>query len=61
MLILTLSGAPYQIGQQHGQQIQYLRPLLAEVMASRLATLRRLGADRPEELIPVYEALAAHD
>lgn len=61
MLILTLSGAPYQIGQQHGQQIQHLRPLLAEVMASRLATLRRLGADRPEELIPAQEALAVHD
>ncbi|GIK71413.1 MAG: peptidase C45 [Chloroflexota bacterium] len=61
MLILTLSGAPYQIGQQHGQQIQHLRPLLAEVMASRLAALRRLGADRPEELIPAQEALAVHD
>ncbi|MFO7632879.1 MAG: C45 family peptidase [Caldilinea sp.] len=61
MLTLTLSGAPYQIGQQHGYQIQHLRPLLAEVMAGRLAALRRLDADRPEELIPAREALAAHD
>jgi len=61
MLTLTLNGTPYQIGQQHGQQIQHLRPLLADVMAARLAALRQLDADRPEELIPAREALAMHD
>lgn len=61
MLTLTLSGTPYQIGQQHGQQIQPVRPILAEVMAARLAALRRLDADNPTHVIQAREALEAHD
>jgi hypothetical protein len=61
VLILTLSGAPYAIGQQHGRQIQHVRPALAAVIEARLAALRRLGADDPAAVRPVCEALEAID
>ncbi len=61
MLILTLSGAPDAIGQQHGRQIQHVRPELAAVIAARLAALRRLGADTPAAVRPACEALEALD
>lgn len=61
MITLTLSGTPYQIGLQHGQQIQHIRPALAEVIAARLTTLRQLGADDPTEIAQVRAALETHD
>jgi hypothetical protein len=59
--LLTLAGTPTDIGRQHGRLIRRLRPLLARVMAARLAELRRLGADRPDVLYPVHAALEAYD
>lgn len=61
MITLTLGGTPYQIGLQHGQQIQHIRPVLAEVIAARLVTLRQLGADDPTEIAHVHAALETHD
>jgi isopenicillin-N N-acyltransferase like protein len=59
--LLTLEGTPYEIGRQHGQQVQSLRPLLADVMAARMSALRRIGADHPAALTPAKEALEEYD
>jgi isopenicillin-N N-acyltransferase like protein len=59
--VVTLTGLPYEGGRQYGEQIAHLRPLLAEMMATRLAALRRLDADRPDRLLPAVEALEALD
>lgn len=58
---LMLIGAAYEIGQQHGRQIAALRPHLAQVIATRLETLRQLDADRPAQLTPAVEALESLD
>lgn len=47
MNLLTLAGAPVEMGRQHGRQIQHLRPHLLAVIEQRLAELHRFGADAP--------------
>jgi isopenicillin-N N-acyltransferase like protein len=48
---LTLRGDAYTMGQQHGQQVQHLRPQIAEAIATRF---RQLDKDSPD---PRFEAL----
>jgi hypothetical protein len=59
--ILQLSGPPYVIGWQHGQQIADRRDRVAGVIDARLAELSRLEADQPDELQPAVDALEALD
>lgn len=61
ILNLQLSGSPYEVGWQHGQQVAGRRELLLAVIDARLADLRQLDADRPAALQPAVEALAALD
>ena len=58
---LRLSGPPYVIGWQHGQQVADRRDRVAAVIAARLAELSRLEADQPGQLQPAVEALEAMD
>ncbi|NLF12578.1 MAG: hypothetical protein GX597_12395 [Anaerolineaceae bacterium] len=48
---LTLQGDAYSMGQQHGQQVGHLRPLILEAVAARF---RQLEEDGPD---PRFEAL----
>lgn len=59
--ILQLSGPPYVIGWQHGQQVADRRDRVAAVIDARLAELSRLEADQPGELQPAVDALEALD
>lgn len=61
LLTLNLTGSPCEIGRQHGRQVLHLRPLLVQVIAGRLAELRRLDADRSQAFQPAREALEALD
>jgi hypothetical protein len=58
---LQLSGPPYVIGWQHGQQVADRRDRVAAVIDARLAELSRLEAGLPAELQPAVEALEAMD
>jgi len=42
---LTLHGDPYTMGRQHGQQVQALRPQIAEAMDARFRQLEEDGPD----------------
>lgn len=59
--LLQLSGPPYVIGWQHGQQVADRRDRVAAVIDARLAELSRLQADQPGELQPAVDALEALD
>lgn len=61
MRIITVSGAPEEIGLQHGQQIGDLRNQLVDTIDARLSALRQLDADRPQLLQPIVAALEGLD
>jgi isopenicillin-N N-acyltransferase like protein len=55
---LTLRGDAYAMGQQHGQQVRHLRPLIAEAMDARFHQLDQDGPDaRFETLVKDTHAL----
>lgn len=47
--VLYVSGAPYDMGLQHGQQVVHLRPALMASIAAREAQLAKDGPGRPFE------------
>ena len=61
MRIIFVSGTPEEIGHQHGQQIADLRDRLVDTISTRLAAMRRLGADRPQQMQPIVAALQELD
>lgn len=61
MLSIDLSGTPYEMGVQHGRQVQGVQPLLAQVIATRWAELRQLDAAGPSAVYPPLEALRELD
>ncbi|MGC9336115.1 MAG: C45 family autoproteolytic acyltransferase/hydrolase, partial [Anaerolineae bacterium] len=55
---LTLQGDAYTMGQQHGQQVRHLRPLIAEAVAARFRQLDKDGPDaRFEALVKETHSL----
>lgn len=60
-LLLTLHGTAFDMGRQHARQVQAVRPMLQEVIASRLALLQTLGANRSQALLAAHQALEEMD
>lgn len=61
MLCLELQGSAYEMGRQHGRQIEDRRPLLVQAMTARLEELRELGTAHPAATQPALEALQELD
>lgn len=61
MLSIDLSGTPYEMGLQHGRQVQGARSSLAQVVAARWAELRQLDAAEPSAMYAPLQALQELD
>jgi isopenicillin-N N-acyltransferase-like protein len=60
--VLNLSGDPYSMGQQHGEQVSDLRPQIQSAIQTRLAALRQSNEDLTlytKEITKVWERYAA--
>ena len=49
--ILTLQGNPYAMGQQHGQQVRFLRAQIAAAIEARFQQIEQDGPDARFELL----------
>lgn len=61
MRTINVSGAPEEIGRQHGQQIGDLRDQLVATIDARVTALHAIDADRPQRLQPIIAALEELD